>query len=221
MKRRPVRRGRSGRRVTTLDHPATRDTATAVAIAPTPTTTQSRAAGPSGSSEIALRSPSGERADPDSAPMAAILSAAPSTRPPGRSQHRHTAAALSDRLDQITGVPTPLLMGSACASRVSRVWASVRCRPAALGTAAVLVACVAGVARATVTPPPLTPALISYWTAVAKCETGAGGPPKWDWGSRHRANEGDALRGRCRLQHADVEALGRRARPARAVPGCL
>ncbi len=75
------------------------------------------------------------------------------------------------------------------------MWASVRWRPAALGTAAVLVACVAGVARAAVTPPALTPALISYWTAVAKCETGAGGSPKWDWGSRHRANEGTLYEG--------------------------
>ena len=75
------------------------------------------------------------------------------------------------------------------------MWASVRCCLAALGTAALLVASVAGVARATVTPPALTPALIRYWTAVAKCETGGGGPPKWDWGSRHRANEGTLYEG--------------------------
>lgn len=39
-------------------------------------------------------------------------------------------------------------------------------------------------------PPVLTPELIRYWTAVAKCETGGGGAPKWDWGSKHRPNEG-------------------------------
>ncbi len=58
-----------------------------------------------------------------------------------------------------------------------------------------ILACTTGVARSTVTPPPLTPALIRYWTAVAKCETGAGGQPKWDWGSKHRANEGTLYEG--------------------------
>ncbi len=75
------------------------------------------------------------------------------------------------------------------------MWGAARTCLATLGTAALLVACVPGSARAAVTPPPLTPALISYWTAVAKCETGGGGPPKWDWGSRSRPNEGTLYEG--------------------------
>lgn len=66
---------------------------------------------------------------------------------------------------------------------------------AILATAALVAAGAAGVARSAVPPPPLTPALISYWTAVAKCETGAGGQPKWDWGSKHRSNEGALYEG--------------------------
>ena len=42
---------------------------------------------------------------------------------------------------------------------------------------------------------PLGPALVRYWTAIGACETGAGGPPKWDWGSKHRANEGPLYEG--------------------------
>src|SRR5262249_10155944 len=42
---------------------------------------------------------------------------------------------------------------------------------------------------------PLSPQTIKHWTAVASCETGAGGPPKWDWGSRHRPGEGTPFEG--------------------------
>ncbi|HEX4518431.1 MAG TPA: hypothetical protein VH063_02505 [Gaiellaceae bacterium] len=64
-----------------------------------------------------------------------------------------------------------------------------------LVTVVVLAAVTADVARSTTPPPPLTPSLIRYWTAVAKCETGAGGAPKWNWGSRHRPNEGTLYEG--------------------------
>ena len=30
---------------------------------------------------------------------------------------------------------------------------------------------------------------------VGSCETGAGGPPKWDWGSKHRPGEGTLYQG--------------------------
>jgi hypothetical protein len=36
---------------------------------------------------------------------------------------------------------------------------------------------------------------VRYWTAVARCETGGGGPPKWDWGSKHRPGEGSIFEG--------------------------
>ena len=52
----------------------------------------------------------------------------------------------------------------------------------------------AGGASATGTKP-LTPQVIRYWTAVGSCETGAGGPPKWDWGSKHRPGEGLLFQG--------------------------
>jgi hypothetical protein len=42
---------------------------------------------------------------------------------------------------------------------------------------------------------PLSPELIRYWTAVATCETGGGGPPRWDWGSKHRPGEGPNYQG--------------------------
>jgi hypothetical protein len=42
---------------------------------------------------------------------------------------------------------------------------------------------------------PLSPALVRYWTAVGSCETGAGGPPKWDWGSKRRPGEGSLYEG--------------------------
>ena len=43
--------------------------------------------------------------------------------------------------------------------------------------------------------PPLSPQGLRYWTAVASCETGGGGPPKWDWGSKHRPGEGTLFEG--------------------------
>jgi len=42
---------------------------------------------------------------------------------------------------------------------------------------------------------PLSPATVRYWTAVGSCETGGGGPPKWDWGSKHRPGEGTLYEG--------------------------
>jgi Transglycosylase-like domain len=41
----------------------------------------------------------------------------------------------------------------------------------------------------------LSPQTVRYWTAIAKCETGGGGPPKWNWGSKHRPGEGSAFEG--------------------------
>jgi hypothetical protein len=55
-------------------------------------------------------------------------------------------------------------------------------------------ASIAGAAQAAQTEP-LTPQLVRYWTAVAACETGSGGPPKWDWGSKHRPGEGTLYEG--------------------------
>jgi hypothetical protein len=43
--------------------------------------------------------------------------------------------------------------------------------------------------------PTLSPKTVHYWTAVAACETGSGGPPKWDWGSKHRPSEGSLFEG--------------------------
>jgi hypothetical protein len=71
---------------------------------------------------------------------------------------------------------------------------SARRSGAILGTAAVLATCLVGVAPGSAGQP-LTPGLVRYWIAVAKCETGAGGPPKWDWGSKHRAGEGTLYEG--------------------------
>lgn len=42
---------------------------------------------------------------------------------------------------------------------------------------------------------PLSAQTVRYWTAVASCETGSGGPPKWDWGSKHRPGEGTLFEG--------------------------
>jgi hypothetical protein len=43
--------------------------------------------------------------------------------------------------------------------------------------------------------PHLTPNEVHYWTTVGACETGAGGPPKWDWGTKHRPGEGTLYQG--------------------------
>jgi hypothetical protein len=56
------------------------------------------------------------------------------------------------------------------------------------------VAVLAGVAQGAQLQP-LGPQLVRYWTAVAACETGSGGPPKWDWGSKHRPGEGTLYEG--------------------------
>jgi hypothetical protein len=45
------------------------------------------------------------------------------------------------------------------------------------------------------TTQPLSPKLVKYWTAVGACETGGGGPPKWDWGAEHRPGEGTKYQG--------------------------
>ena len=42
---------------------------------------------------------------------------------------------------------------------------------------------------------PLSAKVVAHWTAVAACETGGGGPPKWDWGSKHRPGEGTLFEG--------------------------
>jgi hypothetical protein len=42
---------------------------------------------------------------------------------------------------------------------------------------------------------PLSAKAVRHWTAVAACETGGGGPPKWDWGSKHRPGEGMLFEG--------------------------
>jgi hypothetical protein len=52
----------------------------------------------------------------------------------------------------------------------------------------------AGAVRASASQP-LSPQTVRYWTAVASCETGGGGPPKWDWGSKHRPGEGTLYEG--------------------------
>jgi hypothetical protein len=36
---------------------------------------------------------------------------------------------------------------------------------------------------------------VRHWTAVAACETGGGGPPKWNWGSKNRPGEGALFEG--------------------------
>lgn len=57
---------------------------------------------------------------------------------------------------------------------------------AALATAA---ACAAASAQ------PLSPQSVRYWIAVASCETGGGGAPKWDWGAKRRPGEGALFEG--------------------------
>jgi hypothetical protein len=57
-----------------------------------------------------------------------------------------------------------------------------------------IAAAITGAARASQSKP-LTQHLVRYWTAVAACETGSGGPPKWDWGSEHRPGEGTVYEG--------------------------
>jgi hypothetical protein len=52
----------------------------------------------------------------------------------------------------------------------------------------------AGIANAGASQP-LSSQTIRYWTAVATCETGSGGSPKWDWGSKRRPGEGTAFEG--------------------------
>lgn len=42
---------------------------------------------------------------------------------------------------------------------------------------------------------PLGAKTARHWTAVAVCETGSGGAPKWDWGSKHRPGEGAVFEG--------------------------
>ena len=42
---------------------------------------------------------------------------------------------------------------------------------------------------------PLSAKAVRHWTSVAACETGGGGPPKWDWGSKHRPGEGTVFEG--------------------------
>jgi hypothetical protein len=53
----------------------------------------------------------------------------------------------------------------------------------------------ARIGAAQVSVQPLGAQTIRYWTGVASCETGAGGPPKWDWGSKHRSGEGTLFEG--------------------------
>jgi hypothetical protein len=70
-----------------------------------------------------------------------------------------------------------------------------RHRWAVLRAAAILgLAAVVAPAQAATTQP-LSPKLVKHWTAVAACETGGGGPPKWNWGAEHRPNEGTKYQG--------------------------
>jgi len=79
----------------------------------------------------------------------------------------------------------------------------MKMRPSALArhvcTLVVVPVLLASAAAATASPAgnstPLSPQLVRYWTAVGSCETGAGGPPKWDWGSKHRPGEGPLFEG--------------------------
>jgi hypothetical protein len=66
-----------------------------------------------------------------------------------------------------------------------------------LGTILLLTLISAGAARTVhaSASQPLSPQTVRYWTAVASCETGSGGPPKWDWGSKHRPGEGTLFEG--------------------------
>ena len=45
------------------------------------------------------------------------------------------------------------------------------------------------------TAPKLTSSVIQFWTSVGRCETGGGGPPKWDWGKFSRPGEGSTYVG--------------------------
>jgi hypothetical protein len=69
-----------------------------------------------------------------------------------------------------------------------------RMRPGAIFLLALLCAWTTATARGSAAQP-LSPQTVRYWTAVASCETGAGGPPKWDWGSKHRPGEGTVFEG--------------------------
>jgi hypothetical protein len=42
---------------------------------------------------------------------------------------------------------------------------------------------------------PLGVSVVRHWLAIGRCETGAGGAPKWDWGSKHRPGEGPLFEG--------------------------
>lgn len=47
---------------------------------------------------------------------------------------------------------------------------------------------------------------VRYWTAVGSCETGHlglpdDGPPRWDWGARHRPTEGHVYEGGVGFYH--------------------
>jgi len=68
------------------------------------------------------------------------------------------------------------------------------CRPALLAAATLSLASLAGAAHGAGLQP-LSAKAVKYWTAVATCETGGGGPPKWDWGSKHRTAEGALFEG--------------------------
>ncbi len=64
-----------------------------------------------------------------------------------------------------------------------------------LTAAAILGLSVTAAAAHAASLPSLTPKIVRYWTAIAACETGGGGPPKWDWGSKHRPSEGALFEG--------------------------
>ena len=64
-----------------------------------------------------------------------------------------------------------------------------------LSTLAILGLIVAAAAAHASGLQPLGAKTTRYWTAVAACETGSGGAPKWDWGSKHRPSEGTLFEG--------------------------
>jgi hypothetical protein len=64
-----------------------------------------------------------------------------------------------------------------------------------LAAVAVLASAASDSAALAVGPQPLSAKTVRHWTAVAACETGGGGPPKWDWGSKHRPGEGELYQG--------------------------
>ena len=43
--------------------------------------------------------------------------------------------------------------------------------------------------------PHLTAQQVAHWASVGSCETGFGGPAKWDWGTKHRPGEGTKYQG--------------------------